>query len=464
MKKRFLQAICIFVFGLILATFTTVFASNPSTLNTSTIPTSGGNRTVTWVEIDLTAGYEVRALTAQDSFGRASASFSEFITAANVNDNADAIIFPVNFFVTATHEIVGAVVSQGRAISSDPQPWLDQGVGFTPGNTMSLFHGRLNGNHVYGFNWDDPRLDYVTAFNTYPHLIQNGQRLDIQPTGAAPQNWLDGRVRRSFMGQRTDGTFIIGTVNGTNINELQEIAVYFNLHNATNIDGGASASIWRNGEYVLRPGRNLASVMVIASTGASAPPATTTPPAAVQQNSSGILRFPIGSTSFTNSGVTQTLEAAPFIQDNRTMVPLRVISEALGAANLAHNAGVITFDINGQSFTMEVGQQLPGNMGAPVIIENRTFVPLAFIINEMGATARWDSSSRAAYIYVAPTFPRTHVVAAGESFMSIIIMHYGSGTDAENQARINLVAEYNNIQNPNQLLIGLELIIPALLE
>jgi len=470
MKKRFLQTIAFLI--LILVTTITVFVKYdnpiqaatqiPSTLNITTIPTTGGNRIVTYVEINLNAGYEIRALTAQETFGRASASFSEFINAANVGNDSDSIIFPVNFFVTATYEIVGAVVSQNRAINSYPQPWLNYGVGFTPGNIMSLFHGRLNGNHIYGYNWDDPRLDYVTAFNPYPHLIKNGHRLDIQPTGAAPRNWLDQRVRRSFMGQRADGTFIVGTVNGTSINELQEIAAYLNLYNATNIDGGASASIWRNSEYILRPSRNLASVMVITSTeAANMPHATTTPPASEQHTSSGALRFPIGSTSFTNNGVTQTLEAAPFIQDNRTMVPLRVISEALGATNLAHNAGVITFNINNQSFTMTVGQQLPGNMGTPVIIADRTFVPLAFIINEMGATARWDSNARAAYIYIAEAFPRTHIVVAGESMVRIAIIHYGNGTASENQARANIIAEYNNI-DPNQLLVGLELIIPAL--
>jgi len=111
------------------------------------------------------------------------------------------------------------------------------------------------------------------------------------------------------------------------------------------------------------------------------------------------LRFTIGSTTFTDNNANRTLEAAPFIQNDRTMVPLRVIGEALGATDLAHNAGVITFNINGQAFTMTVGQELPGNMGTPVIVAGRTFVPLAFIINEMGATARWDGSARAAYIY-----------------------------------------------------------------
>jgi len=119
------------------------------------------------------------------------------------------------------------------------------------------------------------------------------------------------------------------------------------------------------------------------------------PPAA-----SRVLRFAIGITTYTDNGTNRTLEAAPFIQNDRTMVPLRVIGEALGATNLAHNAGVITFNINGQAFTMTVGEPLPGNMGTPVIVAGRTFVPLAFIINEMGATARWDGSARAAYIYI----------------------------------------------------------------
>ncbi|MCL2284866.1 MAG: stalk domain-containing protein [Firmicutes bacterium] len=112
------------------------------------------------------------------------------------------------------------------------------------------------------------------------------------------------------------------------------------------------------------------------------------------------LRFAVDNATFLDNDITHTLEAAPFIQNDRTMVPLRVISEALGAVNLTFNAGVITFVIDGQSFTMTVGKTLPGNMGMPVVVADRTFVPLAFIVSEMGATARWDSTARAAYIYV----------------------------------------------------------------
>lgn len=139
------------------------------------------------------------------------------------------------------------------------------------------------------------------------------------------------------------------------------------------------------------------------------PPLTTTPSppsltltfrSDTSPSSARTLRFVIDSTTFTDNGQNRTLEAAPFIANDRTMVPLRVIGEALGAENLAFDSGVITFTIDGQSFRMVVGEALPGNMGAPVIIAGRTFVPLAFIVNEMGATARWDGTARAAYIYI----------------------------------------------------------------
>lgn len=84
------------------------------------------------------------------------------------------------------------------------------------------------------------------------------------------------------------------------------------------------------------------------------------------------------------------------------MVPLRVIAEALGGTdlNFAQPTQTITFVIDGQHFSMVVGQALPGNMGTPTIINGTTFVPLAFIVNEIGAEARWDGAARAAYVYL----------------------------------------------------------------
>ena len=113
-----------------------------------------------------------------------------------------------------------------------------------------------------------------------------------------------------------------------------------------------------------------------------------------------VLRFVIGSTTFADGDTLRRLEAAPFIDQGRTMVPLRVIGEALGATQLDMTAGVVSFYIDGARFEMTIGQALPSQMGTPVIVEERTFVPLAFVINEIGANARWDSENRAAYVYI----------------------------------------------------------------
>lgn len=267
--KKYIYALLVLVVAFVFLDPTPALAQ--STTNSGTVPTSGGNRTVTWVEVDLNAGYEVRAMSAQDTFGRRSASITEFANAIP-NRGEDTIVFPVNFFVTANFEIVGAVYSQGRVVSGVPQPYLNWGVGFTNANRMSLFSGRLSGNYIYGEHWDSPRLNYTTAFNAYPHLIRNGERLSIAPAPGMTESWMNGRVRRAFMGQRADGTFVVGVAEGTNISELQQIAAYFNLVTATNIDGGASAGIWRNGGLTVAPGRQLASVMVITGAGAEPTP------------------------------------------------------------------------------------------------------------------------------------------------------------------------------------------------
>jgi len=120
---------------------------------------------------------------------------------------------------------------------------------------------------------------------------------------------------------------------------------------------------------------------------------------AVSSDTPRILRFAIDQTTFTDNGVPHTLEAAPFIANDRTMVPLRVIVEALGATDLDFTDGMVSFVLFGETITMTIGEAL-GNMGTPVIIADRTFVPLAFIMLEVGAEVSWDEIARAAYVFI----------------------------------------------------------------
>ena len=401
--KKIIAAQALVLLFVILLLPTSVIASGG---HSRAISTSGGNRNVTWVEIDLSDNYIVKGLTAQDLFGREAATLSEFAAAMERYMGDDTIIFAPNFHVTATREIVGGVFSQGRVVSSYPQPWLNFGAGFTADNRFSFFSGRFSGGHIYGENWDDGRLDFVTAFNTYPHLIGNGQRLPLVPIAGITQTFLDNRVLRAFMGQRADGTFIIGNVTGASMREVQDVAAYFNLVNATNIDGGASAGIWRNGTYITRPGRQLPVVMFITGNPTGQATQTQQAPPAIQAQA------PI---SVVVNNTPLVMDAPPLLIEGRTLVPVRAIADALNAdvswdsatraATLYHpngNRAVMTIDsaqvtiINANGNTSTIGLDVPA-----MISEGRTLVPLRFFADFFGADVQWIGDTRTVSINTA---------------------------------------------------------------
>ncbi|MCL2373182.1 MAG: stalk domain-containing protein [Defluviitaleaceae bacterium] len=136
------------------------------------------------------------------------------------------------------------------------------------------------------------------------------------------------------------------------------------------------------------------------SDAAPTPPVVPPPPPA---GDDAVLRFAVGSTTYTINGVAGTLDAAPFNQDGRVMVPLRQIGEAIGAAVIAFEDNTAIID----NIRLPIGVALAGGMGTPVIVDGRTFVPLGYIAGRIGATPRWDGAASAAYIYIgeAPTPP-----------------------------------------------------------
>lgn len=98
-------------------------------------------------------------------------------------------------------------------------------------------------------------------------------------------------------------------------------------------------------------------------------------------------------------------DVAPILVNNRTLVPVRVVSEHLGAAvdwvqeeqkvvisgwaDIFLWVGQTTATVNGQNVSMDV---------APRIVEGRTMVPLRFVSEALGCTVRWDSKTRTVFI------------------------------------------------------------------
>ena len=103
----------------------------------------------------------------------------------------------------------------------------------------------------------------------------------------------------------------------------------------------------------------------------------------------------IGSTAALVDDQAIINDVAPVIHNDRTLVPIRVITEALGG-QVAWNeaAKEVTLTVNGKEIKMTIGKVLEKYGVAPVIIGGRTFVPVRFVADELGAVTTWDDATK----------------------------------------------------------------------
>ena len=100
-------------------------------------------------------------------------------------------------------------------------------------------------------------------------------------------------------------------------------------------------------------------------------------------------------------------DVAPEINNERTMLPIRFVAEALGAAvtwNEAEQKVTITEDdlvieiFIGQPFATVNGK--PVQLDAPAYIANdRTYLPLRFVAENLGATVEWNAADSSVTIF-----------------------------------------------------------------
>ena len=96
----------------------------------------------------------------------------------------------------------------------------------------------------------------------------------------------------------------------------------------------------------------------------------------------------VGNKTFTN-------DVAPVIVGDRTMVPIRVITEALGGvADWNEAARTVTLTIDGKVLRMTIDQTITGFDAAPVIINSRTYVPIRYVAEALGANVEWIADTQ----------------------------------------------------------------------
>lgn len=141
-----------------------------------------------------------------------------------------------------------------------------------------------------------------------------------------------------------------------------------------------------------------------------------------------VILLQIGSINLWRNGqVSIQMDVAPFIEKNRTWVPVRFVSEALGAEvkwiqekqqvcitmggdNIILTIGSNYLVVNGKSQTMDV---------EPFLRSNRTWVPLRFVAENLGCSVSWVQSSQEVVIRRGPfSGPTVAFVQNGQLIMS----------------------------------------------
>ena len=108
-----------------------------------------------------------------------------------------------------------------------------------------------------------------------------------------------------------------------------------------------------------------------------------------------IVTMQIGSKILFVNSVATEKDAAPVIRSDRTLVPIRFITESLGGAAAWNGATKeVTLTIDGREIKLTIGKTLEKYGVAPVIIGERTYVPVRFVADELGAATAWDDATK----------------------------------------------------------------------
>jgi len=118
--------------------------------------------------------------------------------------------------------------------------------------------------------------------------------------------------------------------------------------------------------------------------------------------SSGTIKLTIGGTTAVVDGSVVTLDAAPFLYTYNsagyTMVPIRFVSEQLGATvDWNNTTKTVTITLDGKILTMKLGvaNSSAGLVVAPMGVNGRTYVPLRYVSEQLGATVDWNATTKA---------------------------------------------------------------------
>ena len=121
----------------------------------------------------------------------------------------------------------------------------------------------------------------------------------------------------------------------------------------------------------------------------------------------GIASFVIGSDKFVVNGLETTMDAKAYLDPaGRTMVPLRFVANALGIddTSIFYAQKTATIVAGGKTISLTLGDKLAKLNGAPakvmdvapVMVNDRVYVPVGELANLLSVKATWDGATQTA--------------------------------------------------------------------
>ena len=165
----------------------------------------------------------------------------------------------------------------------------------------------------------------------------------------------------------------------------------------------------------------------------------------------------LATTSIIFDGGELESDVPPVIYNNRTLVPIRVVSENLGAkiswdaknakVNIVKGTKNITLKINSSKVVVSGKEKtLPDKVPAK-LISDRTMVPLKFISDELGINVTWDNDNRVVIMNTIKEIKKP---------VNYVSYKLGTSSDKESITVVNSSkADYNTffLSNPNRIVM-----------
>jgi len=95
------------------------------------------------------------------------------------------------------------------------------------------------------------------------------------------------------------------------------------------------------------------------------------------------------------NGANRAIDVSPVIINGRAMVPVRFVGESIGAEiNWNGKTRTVRIKLDGREINLTVGQTGPGLDTPATIVNNRTLVPVRYVSESLGASVLWFPSTK----------------------------------------------------------------------